>query len=294
MDRHEPAAFICALLNSLPMGFYSPSTLIQDVRRHGVEVRDVDVCHSDWDNTLEGDTLGGEQPAIRLGFRQIRRFPEEAGHRIRAAREQRAVASIADLCARASLDARASALLAEAGALKSLADHRHDSRWAVAGLEPQRPLFGDSPDEEAITLPVPTLGEDVVDDYRSMGLTLGAHPLSLLRTRLRRERCLGSADLQNRKHCSRLRAAGLVTMRQRPGTAGGAVFVTLEDEGGIINVVVWRDLAERQRRELLSSRLLAVDGQWERVDGVEHLIASHLRDLTPLLGMLETRSRDFR
>jgi error-prone DNA polymerase len=291
---HEPAAFICALLNSLPMGFYSPSTLLQDVRRHGIEVRDVDVCHSDWDNTLEGGVPGGAQPAIRLGFRQIRGFAEDVGRRIRIAREQRPFASVADVCARAELDVRASALLAEAGALKSIVGHRHEARWTVAGLEPQRPLFDDSPVEDAVALPVPTSGQDAVADYRSLGLTLGAHPLSLLRHRLRRERCLGSADLRTRTHGSRLRAAGLVTMRQRPATAGGAVFVTLEDEGGIINVVVWRDLAERQRRELIGSRLLAVDGKWERVDGVEHLIASRLRDLTPLLGTLETRSRDFR
>lgn len=143
-------------------------------------------------------------------------------------------------------------------------------------------------------MPVPTPGQDAIADYRTLGLTLGAHSVSLLREHLRRERCLGSADLQARKHGSRLRAAGLVTMRQRPGTAGGTVFVTLEDEGGVINVVVWLDLAERQRRERVGSRLLAVDGKWERVDGVEHLIASRLHDMTPLLGMLETRSRDFR
>ena len=291
---HEPAAFTCAVLNAQPMGFYSPSTLLQDVRRRGVEVHDVDVTRSDWDNTLEGGTPGGGQPAIRLGFRQIHGFQEDAGLRIRTAREQRPFASIADLRTRANLDARTSALLAEAGALKPLAGHRHDARWAVAGLEAQRPLFDDSPSEDAVALPVPTLGENAVADYRSMGLTLGAHPLSLLRARLRRQRCVSSTDLRTRRHGSRLRAAGLVTMRQRPGTAGGAVFVSLEDEGGIINVVVWRDLAEAQRRELLGSRLLAVDGKWERVDGVEHLVASRLHDMTPLLGMLETRSRDFR
>jgi error-prone DNA polymerase len=291
---HEPAAFTCALLNAQPMGFYSASSLLQDVRRHGVEIRDVDAARSDWDNTLEGGMPGGQQPAIRLGFRQIKGFPEDAGHRISAARRQRAFASVADLCVRAALDDRASSLLAEAGALKSLIGHRHDARWAVAGLEPQRPLFDDSPEEAEVALPVPTAGQDAVADYRSLGLTLGAHPVSLLRDRLRRERCLGSADLQTRKHGSRLRAAGLVTMRQRPATASGAVFVTLEDEGGVINVVVWRDLAERQRRELVGSRLLAVDGKWERVDGVEHLIATRLHDMTSLLGTLETRSRDFR
>ncbi|KAF1687983.1 error-prone DNA polymerase [Pseudoxanthomonas broegbernensis] len=291
---HEPAAFTCALLNAQPMGFYSASSLLQDIRRHGVEIREVDATRSDWGNTLEDGIPGGEQPAIRLGFRQIKGFPEDAGHRISEARRQRPFAGVADLCMRAALDERTSSLLAEAGALKSLAGHRHDAHWTVAGLEPQRPLFDGSPEEDAVALPVPTAGQDVVADYRSLGLTLGTHPVSLLRDRLRRERCLGSADLQSRKHGSRLRAAGLVTMRQRPATASGAVFVTLEDEAGVINVVVWRDLAERQRRELVGSRLLAVDGKWERVDGVEHLIASRLHDMTPLLGTLETRSRDFR
>jgi len=291
---HEPAAFTCALLNSQPMGFYSASSLIQDVRRHRVEVRDVDVNFSDWDNTLEGSALKGQQPAIRLGFRQIHGFPEDTGHRIAAARRARPFASVADLRARAELDRRASDLLAAAGALASLAGHRHNARWSVAGLEPQRPLFDDSPIEDTASLPAPTQGQDVIADYSALGLTLGAHPLSLLRGHLQKERWLGSADLQARQHGCHLRVAGLVTMRQRPATAGGAVFITLEDEAGIVNVVVWRDLAERQRRELLSARLLAVRGRWERVDGVEHLVAGHLQDLTPLLGALETRSRDFR
>ena len=276
------------------MGFYDASSLLQDVRRHGVEVRPVDATRSDWDNTLEGGIPGGEQPAIRLGFRQVKGFPEDVARRIHMARRQKPFSSVADLFLRARLDVRASSLLAEAGALESLVGHRHDARWAVAGLEPQRPLFEGSPEETPVVLPVPTSGQDTLADYRSLGLSLGSHPLSLHRDRLRRTRCLGSADLQARKHGSRLRAAGLVTMRQRPATAGGAVFVTLEDEAGIINVVVWRDLAERQRRELIGSRLLAVDGKWERVEGVQHLIAHRLHDMTHMLGALETRSRDFR
>jgi error-prone DNA polymerase len=290
---HEPAAFTCGLLNAQPMGFYSVNTLLQDVRRHGVEVRKVDATRSDWDNTLEGGVPGGAQPAIRLGFRQIRGFPQAAAQRINAARRERPFTSVADLCARAMLDRRESSLLAEAGALESLAGHRHNARWMVAGLEPQRPLFDDSPAEEAVILPVPTCGQEVVADYRILGLSLGAHPVSLLRERLRRARCVGTAELPQHRHGSRLRVAGLVTLRQRPHTAKGTVFITLEDESGTINVVVWPDLVQSQRRELLNARLLAVDGRWERVDGVSHLIASHLSDLTPLLGMLETRSRDF-
>ncbi|RMX07920.1 error-prone DNA polymerase [Corticibacter populi] len=291
---HEPAAFTCALLNAQPMGFYSASTLLQDAQRHGVQVQPVDVRCSDWDNTLEGGTIGGAQPAIRLGLRQIRGLSQDAAARICAARTQRAFADAGDLGARAALDARDAALLAEAGALQGLCGHRHAARWAVAGIEPQRPLLDGSPPESAVQLPVPDVGEEAITDYRTLGLTLGAHPVALLRKLLRKERCASSTELTHHPHGSRVRAAGLVIMRQRPGTAKGTVFVTLEDEDGITNAVVWPDLAIAQRRVLVSARLLLIDGRWECVDGVQHLIASRLHDRTALLGALSTRSRDFR
>ncbi len=292
---HEPAAFVCALLNALPMGFYSESQLVQDARRHGISVNPVDVRYSDWDCTLEEGRDGARQPTLRLGFRIIRGFGEDAAERISAARGQHMFANVSDLVERAKLDARGRALLAEAGALRGLAGHRHRARWQVAGVEPQRPLFGHvSPDEEAVAIAPPSTGENTVADYAMTGLTLGVHPVGQIRAQLRNRHCQRSRELRALPHGSHTRAAGLVTLRQRPQTASGATFMTLEDEDGMMNVVVWRDLAERQRRIFLTAKLLGVDGRWESVEGVHHLIASRLYDYSPLLGVLESRSRDFR
>lgn len=303
LKRHEPAAFICALLNSQPMGFYSASSLLQDARRHGVTVRPVDVCHSHWDNTLEGGEPGGAQPTLRLGFRQVHGLSEAAAQRIVAARlarggtegPWRAFRDVADLCHRAGLDAREAGLLAEAGALRALTAHRHAAHWAVAGVEEPTPLFAQSPQEQTVDLPAPTVAQALLADYRSQGFSLTTHPLALLRRQLQERRCLESRALQDIPHGRGVRAAGLVIMRQRPPTASGVTFVTLEDEWGTVNVVVWQDLAVRSRRVLVGSRLLAVDGRWEVVDGVRHLIARRLHDLSPLLGQLVTgASRDYR
>ncbi|MCW5579774.1 MAG: error-prone DNA polymerase [Luteimonas sp.] len=303
LKRHEPAAFACALLNAQPMGFYSPSEIVQDARRGrgdrvGVEVRAVDVACSDWDNTLEGGHArrgidDGGQPAIRLGLRQVKGIAKDVASAIVAARTQRPFADVRDLCLRARLDGKARHALAEAGALASLAGHRHAARWTMAGIERQRPLLPGSPDEDAIALPAPTTGEDVLSDYRATGLTLGAHPLSLLRERLRGQRVLDSRQLRELPHGRGAYAAGIVTGRQRPGTAKGTIFVTLEDEHGMVNVVVWSHVALRRRKALLGARLLAVRGRWEHVDGVQHLIARDLQDLSHLLGELRTSSRDF-
>ena len=290
---HEPAAFACALINSWPMGFYSPDQILQDARRHRLQVRPVDVLASDWDCSLE--PIDGAQPAIRLGLRMIAGFREEDGRRIEAARQRRMFSDIADLDARAGLDARAQALLADSGALRALAGNRHQARWDVAGVHKQLGLFAGlpSPDEAAVELPAPTVGEDLHADYATVGTTLGPHPLALLRTELRKRRCRSSNELLAVAHGRPVSVAGLVTGRQRPGTASGVTFVTLEDEFGNLNVVVWRDLAERQRAVLVGSRLLKVDGRWETVGEVRHLIAGRLTDLTPLLEGISVRSRDF-
>ena len=305
LKRHEPAAFACALLNSQPMGFYSPSEIVQDARRSrsgraSVEVLPVDVACSEWDCTLEGGRArGGDhddagQAAIRLGLRQVRGMSRAMADAIVAARAQRPFSGVSDLCLRAGLDAKARTALAEAGALATLAGHRHDARWAVAGIERQCPLLPGSPGEEPVALPAPSPGEEVVSDYRSTGLTLGAHPLSLIRERLRAQRVLDSRQLLALPHGRGAFAAGIVTQRQRPGTAKGTVFVTLEDEHGMVNVVVWPHLALRRRKALLGARLLGVRGRWEQVDGVRHLIARDLQDMTALLGGVRTSSRDFR
>ncbi|WP_347260297.1 error-prone DNA polymerase [Rudaea sp.] len=298
---HEPAAFACALLNSQPMGFYSASQIVQDLRRHGAEVLPVDVRYSGWDCSLEEfgtrrlQTTENPQPGLRLGLREIRGFGEGAARRIEAARAQAGFASLADLCTRARLDRREQALLARAGALRGLAGHRHRAHWAVAGVEESLPLFGrDSPAEAQVALPPPGAGETVLADYASTGLTLGPHPLALLRGQLEAQRCWRSSRLRKVRGTRPVRAAGLVIGRQRPQTASGLTFVTLEDEDGAVNVIVRPELAERQRRAFLESRLLAVDGLLESVDGVQHLIAGRLHDLSALLGGLDSRSRDFR
>lgn len=303
LKRHEPAAFACALLNAQPMGFYPASQIVQDARRGRkarapIEFLPVDVAHSDYDNTLVGGSLcvGGDtggQPAIRLGFRQVSGLSEQAARDIVAARRQQPFHDIADLCLRANLDAKARNVLAEAGAFQSLAGNRNQARWIVAGIERQHPLLPGSPEERPIQLPTPALGEEVASDYRALGLTLKAHPLSLLRDKLQARRLLGSRELQDKRHGSHVHAVGLVTNRQRPQTANGTMFVTLEDEHGMVNVVVWEHVAQRRRKALLGASLLAVRGRWEQIDGVAHLIAQDMQDLSDMLGSLQTSSRDF-
>jgi error-prone DNA polymerase len=284
---HEPAAFLAALLNSQPMGFYAPSQLVQDARRHGVEVRAVDATRSDRDCTLEGD-------AVRLGLAMIGGLSQAGAERLVAARAAAPFADVGDLARRARLDAGDLKRLAAAGALNALADHRRRAYWDVAGVETQPHLLREAPvHETAPALAAPTEGEDLVADYASLGLTLGRHPLALLRPRLARLRLATAEAIRALPHGAPARACGIVTGRQRPDTASGVVFVTLEDETGYVNVIVWSSLVERQRRELLASRLMAVHGSIERQGEVVHLVARRLADHSDLLGTLDTRSRDF-
>jgi error-prone DNA polymerase len=295
---HEPAAFTCALINSWPMGFYSPDQLLQDARRHQIDVHPVDVRYSDWDCSLE-PVAGREYNqnlAIRMGMRMIRGFREEDARRIEQARSVRDFKDVADVCMRAELDNRARASLADSGALRGLVGHRHRARWEIAGVEMQRPLFGDDSfgEEAQVALPLPSVAQDLVADYETLGTTLGPHPLALLRNKLAAKRFRSSRDLLDEEHGRSFSVAGLVVGRQRPGTASGVTFVTLEDEHGMINVVVWRDLAERQRKVLVGSQLMQVFGKFEFQKGVRHVIAQRLFDLTPMLTGLDVRSRDFK
>ena len=309
LKRYEPAAFCGALLNSQPMGFYAPAQLVQDARKHGVEVRPVDVCVSTWDCALEPSTSAQPPPsdtppilpfphhpapALRLGLRLVSSLSEAGGGRIEAARSQAPFANVADLAHRAQLNRRDLHALAAAGALHNLAGHRHSAVWEVAGVENLPPLLaGTTFVEDALDLLAPSEGQYIVADYRALGLTLGRHPLALLREHLRQRRLLPAAAIAQTPHGRLVRTAGIVVGRQRPDTASGVIFVTLEDETGTTNVIVWRDLGDRQRRELLGSRLLGVFGHVEREGEVVHLLAGRLVDLTPLLGSLPTRSRDF-
>ncbi|MHB8759841.1 MAG: error-prone DNA polymerase [Thiobacillus sp.] len=292
LKRHEPAAFACALLNSQPMGFYAPAQLVQDARRHAVEVRPVDVTTSAWDCTLEPAACD-RQPALRLGLRMVKGLSLECGARVAAARAQKPFASVEDLARRGGLAAGDLKHLARAGALAALSGHRRQASWQVAGIEQNAPLALDvSEDAQPELLPL-SEGQDVAADYAALGLTLGRHPLALLRPLLARRRLAAAEALRDLAHGRFACTAGLVVTRQRPGTASGVTFLTLEDETGPTNVIVWRDLAERQRRELLGARLLAVYGVLERQGEVVHLVAGRLQDLTPLLGRLVTHSRDF-
>ncbi len=297
LKRHHPAAFLCALLNSQPMGFYSPSQLLQDARRHGVEVRPATVGASDWQARLEdhtGSTATAAGPAVRLGLASIAGLPQAAAGRLQAARAQRPFASLADLATRARLQRRDLDLLAAAGALADLAGHRRQAAWAAAGVSLQLDLLHDAPPPERTPdLAEPSEAENLIADYASSGLSLGRHPLSLLRSRLTAQRFVTACQLQAAADRRLLRAAGIVTCRQRPGTASGIVFVTLEDETGLANIVVHSRLVERQRRELLGARLLGVLGQVQREGEVVHLVAKRLVDLSALLGRLPTTSRNF-
>jgi error-prone DNA polymerase len=357
---HEPAAFLCALLNSQPMGFYSPSQLVQDAKRHGIEVLPVDVTISGWESVLEEDggaasaqgkldsRLRGNdglakvndsgairqkdivvpvhagtpfcvrtedagpqpdemhaepsssgwkprpQPPVRLGLALVRGMSKEAALRIEEARAIRPFDSVADLARRAALDRADLQVLAGANALRALAGHRREALWQAVGAVPDKDLLRPTaPREEAPALAAPSEGDEIVGDYRSQGLTLGRHPLALLRAQLLERRFMPAATLMDYKDGQLARACGIVTVRQRPGTAKGVLFMTLEDETGNVNLIVWPDLVEKQRREVLGAPLLGVYGIWQRQGEVRHLVAKRLVDMSSLLGRLDTRSRNF-
>lgn len=297
---HEPAALYCGLLNSLPMGFYSPSQLIQDAQRHAIEVRQIDVCRSDWHHTLEVPTdPRSAQPALRLGLRMVKGLSEEAAERIVAARRQLPLVSAEDLAGRAALNDQSMRFLARAGALSELSGHRHQAHWDVAGIIEPLPLAAaEEPCTYQVEMPRPTEQEDLLDDYRYTGLTLGPHPMQLLRKATEFAGFRTASDLETCRHGQPVRIAGLVTGRQRPGTASGVVFVTLEDETGNANIVVWSRVLERFRAALLQGQLLKIKGLVEREGNVIHVVAGYVEDATALLqnmadAALPFKSRDF-
>ncbi|MBV7542084.1 error-prone DNA polymerase [Acidovorax sp. sic0104] len=292
IKRHEPAAFLVALLNSQPMGFYSPSQLVQDARRHGVEVRPVDVMFSDVESTLEDLPA---TPAVRLGLHMVRGLHRASAERIAVARHNAPFDTAEEVARRARLEQAEMKLLAAAGALATLSGHRRQQVWDAAALHAPPELLQDAPvDEDILELPPAPEGEDVVWDYASLGLTLRSHPLALLRKKLDTYKLLTSKDLRRASNGRTVRTAGIVTLRQQPSTANGTMFVSLEDEHGEIQVIVWEHVREQQRAVLLGARLLAVKGRWQRQGQVCNLIAERVADLTPLLGRLATvSSRDF-
>lgn len=281
LKRHHPAVFACALLNSQPMGFYAPAQIVRDAREHGIEVRPVCVNASHWDNKLERRTDGAL--ALRLGFRQIKGFREEDAGWIVAARGN-GYPDPESLWLRAGLAPAALERLAEADAFAVQGLTRRDALWAVRAIRAPKPLplFDDALDgeggvEPAVTLPPMHLGEEVVEDYVALRLSLRAHPMELLRPAL--PGLTPHAELQTIAP-GRISVCGLVITRQRPGTASGVIFITLEDESGVCNVVVWPKLYERYRRAVMGGRLLRVTGRIEREGIVVHLIAEHVEDLS--------------
>lgn len=290
---HEPAAFTCALLNSQPMGFYAPAQLVQMVRRHGVEVRPVDVNRSGWDCSLERRADG--EPALRLGLRMVKGLSEEAGQRLVRAGHAGEFIDVQDLVARTGIANRHCGALAAADALRFVSGNRHRARWDVAGIELPLPLLqGTRVCEAAPMLRRPTEGQAIVADYSSTGLTLRRHPLALLRQRFSVQKILSASEVGACPDDAQISTAGLVITRQRPGSAKGVFFVTLEDETGHVNLIIRERLALRQRRVLLESKLLGVTGRLQRQDGVLHIVAQRLEDYSHLLGGLTARSRNFR
>jgi len=290
---YEPAAFTCALINSQPMGFYATAQLVRDARDHGVEVRPISVCHSDWDCSLE--RRADDEPALRLGLRLVKSLGEAAAERIMTARAQGAFASVQDLAKRADLLRRELEALADAGALRELSGNRHLTFWQVAGSEQELPLapVPDAPEGTPLLAP-PTEGQNISADYRTQGLTLGRHPLALLREQFAAAHIVTAADLRDLPHGRVVRVAGIVTARQRPQSAAGVMFITLEDETGFVNLIVWERVWSRARRIASGSRLLEVHGMLQKEGLVTHVVAQKLVDRTRMLGTLVTQSRDFR
>jgi error-prone DNA polymerase len=328
LKRHHPDAFLAALLNAQPMGFYAPAQLVRDAQDHGVVVHGVHVNHSHWFTGLEppdshgayggngGDGENGAERvslwAVRLGLHMVAGLPEAAALRLVHAREEDGCfESIQALADRASLSKQELEALAAANALSGLSAHRHDANWQAAGHERSHVFLAHAKSKEPALapdlLPAPSQAQDIVSDYASLGLSLGTHPLSLLRPMLtQRFQSLSMATLRNYPHGRLARASGLVTHRQRPSTAKGILFMTLEDETGRINVVVWPDVLDRYRHPTLHGQLITVYGRWQRDENIPrdapgqvlNLLAMRIEDHTPLLaealGLLATESRDFR
>jgi len=293
LKRHEPAAFCCALLNSQPMGFYAPAQLVRDAREHGVAVLPAEVNASATESTLV--PVHGGSVALRLGLDRVRGLAREAAERIVAARAGGAFRQVAELARRAALGRRDLAALAAAGALSGVAGNRHRAGWQVLGVEPALPLLPVEGREEGLPLlPSPTEGEDIVADYRALGFTLARHPLALLRERLANDGWQTAAEVAGLPDGAPVRTGGIVVTRQRPGSAGGVIFVTLEDETGYVNLVVWSRIADAHRRAMLGARLLGVRGRMQREGEVRHVVVDALQDRSALLGRLDAKARSFR
>ena len=290
---HAPAEFTAGIINSQPMGFYAPAQLVRDAREHGVEVRPIDATVSEWDCTLEPDQL--HRPALRLGLRLIAGLSGQAAKRLVEARNERGFSDPQDLALRARLNKKELEALAGANALAALTGNRHQAAWALAGIDTDLPLFAATPTQEATPmLRAPTEAQNISADYSSTGLTLRRHPMALLRDRLLKRRVLTAAQLKSTPSNTRVRVAGLVLMRQAPATAHNTTFVTLEDETGVINLIVWSSISQKYRTPFLQAHLLEVGGTFQNEKGVMHVIVEDMVDRTRWLGAMRTAVRNFR
>lgn len=297
IKRHHPAAFYCALLNSQPMGFYSPSQLIQDARKHGLTIFPIDINQSRYEYTLEPDHRG--KWGIRLGFIAVGSLNAEKAQAIEVFRAQKPFTSLHDIIKRTNLNDTDLECLASADAFLNIAGDRYHARWQASALLPHSELLEDSEnDDDPLLMNGPTLEENVMDDYASIGLTLRAHPMEILRQEYPFNRCKRHAELIHLSHKGFVRIAGIVTGRQRPGTATGVMFVSLEDETGTSNVVVWSTTQEQFRKELLTGKLLIIKGTVDILTDdvgapIIHVLAGHIEDVTDRLQNLALKSRDF-
>lgn len=283
---HHPDVFCCALLNSQPMGFYAPAQIVRDAREHGVPVRPICAEHSYWDNVLE--PAGNGQLAVRLGFRQIKGFREEDGHWVSAARGN-GYRSIDAVWRKAGLDRGALSKLAQADAFAAHGMNRRDALWAVKGLGGEKPLplfanLGEGLPQSSASLPLMDLREEVFEDYIGTRLTLREHPVTLLQPDI--GQTLPAKDLRNCVDGRRVEVCGLVITRQRPGTASGVIFLTLEDGTGVSNIVVWPNIFEKKRKAVMTGRLLKIRGKLQREGIVTHVIANQITDMSYLLDTL--------
>jgi len=304
---HYPAAFFAALINSQPMGFYQHAQLIRDARRSipfkqdkrgfqiavpPVQVLPIDVQASDWFCTLAPNHP--ESPTLRLGLCLVSGLAEACAKRIVDARRQQLFADAEDLVNRAQLEPRVRRLLAKADALRTLSGHRHAAHWQVQGIEDLPGMLAShSANEPGVALRTPREGEDILADYHSTGLTLRRHPLALLRPRLAKLGVRTAADLLSLAHGRAVKVAGLVLNRQRPQTAGGTMFMTLEDETGCHNLIVWQRVFAAQRAVALSSTMLIVVGEFQAVEGVRNIVVRHFHDASEWLAGLPVASRNF-
>jgi error-prone DNA polymerase len=309
LKRYHPAIFCAAILNSQPMGFYAPAQLVRDAREHGVEVRSVDVNHSECDCTLEDvdeawplptdpdkRTWGYGGPAVRLGFRMVKGLNAAHARRIVDCRQRHGpFRSIDDFHEVAGLPISAVTKLAEADAFSSLSKSRRPALWDTLALPDDRPPLpmAKQDDVEPPTLPLMTEGEEILADYHTVGLSLKGHPVGIVRAELAKRKIIAAAQVWNRAAGRWVNVAGIVLVRQRPGTASGIVFVTLEDETGVVNLIIRPAVYERFRAAARHAALLQADGYIERQGQVQHVMVARLRDLSDVLSGFVHSSRDF-